>query len=522
MGDGFWQSSTTPFGHEAIAAMLMGAAYDGDLEGINGGIGQVLVNHDQFKVDMVNMFSGKLTVGQGYREKKDGDKDRSTYDFGVLREAIRNTTSSVSAPYATSDDAPGATFGTLSYIEGPFNWAGQMALELVRKRRKAIVTEDDGFLEREIGDASSGTLLSLIDPALTKTTGFVDRLVAKLTQNTTVWGTGAGTPDTLANMMGLSSYFSTLSGLVNTGVTFASVTVPTLTWVAPTGGSITAATVAAPTAVSVADNVDAAVESFTTLANTRLAADQAQLRASMFSTRQVMSTAFDGALAILAANAAAQIADYDKSARLDQARTQAQADMEHQRLSVQVNSQNAQLALDASKANSQFSLSAKDTETRFLLGAASAVTAAQSANNETGAIIMRARVDVLKVIYDTAASWMGAKAQLVTNAGPVASVINNAVQTAMSGTLADREAWTRHEVQKNDMASSMAGTYEGIAQLYWKSMIQNMMVLKEGVSAYQGIGGVEHHPSGFQKVESALGMVGGIASTIIQGVLAFS
>lgn len=61
---------------------------------------------------------------------------------------------------------------------------------------------------------------------------------------------------------------------------------------------------------------------------------------------------------------------------------------------------------------------------------------------------------------------------------------------------------------------AISAGYEGMAQLRWKSMLQNMMVLKEAVSSFQGIGGVEHHPSGFDKVAQGLSMGTGLISLV--------
>jgi hypothetical protein len=427
-------------------------------------------------------------------------------DFGLMRELALSI-----APSTTRD-----TLNEISYVDdsidyplGPYAHAASRLDNLVGMQRSFIITMWEGTVALPAMSAAP-------DPSTA---------VNLLTANSTVWGTGV--VDSLANMLGLpSSYYNTILGYAASGYTFPTaatlpaISVPTLTWVAPTGGAISAATITAPTAVDVSDDVDAAVASFTALANTRLTADQAQLRATLFSTRQAMTSTFDGALAILAANASAQIADYDKSARLDQARTQAQADMEHQRLSVQVGSQNAQLGLDAAKANSQFALSSKDTETRFLLGAASAVTAAQSAANEVALSTMRARGELLRMIYDTTIAWMGAKASLLTNAGPVASVINNAYDLQYKTALAAREQFMGWQDHISKLTTQQTAHESGLAAIKYNALTQNLQLYRDVINTAGGIGGSTHKPSTFENVSSAVGMGAGLISTGVQIALA--
>ena len=64
------------------------------------------------------------------------------------------------------------------------------------------------------------------------------------------------------------------------------------------------------------------------------------------------------------------------------------------------------------------------------------------------------------------------------------------------------------------MVERIASGYEGVAQLKWKALLQNIMALKEGVSAFQGIGGVEHMPSGFEKTMQPISGALGVAATI--------
>ena len=504
-GESFNQTDK-PFMEVTLNALVNGVAIDG-AHGETNKAWRPIDSKGEYKNGPYawGLSGGIIQEAPGTRRTGDVDFNGQ---FGLLREVALQLSPESSAGQLQYQYAYG--IDTRNYPVGPYTFAAKFIEEPLAGMRMKVID-----YMKENG------------PAYHPWSGFTPptpaAAVALLTNNTTVWGTGSGTPDTLANMIGIpgatsgaSTFFNVLLGHVTNSLTFPTITVPTLTWVAPTGGAITAATITAPTAVDVADNVDAAVVAFTDLANTRLAADQAQLRATLFSTRQAMTSTFDGALAILAANAAAQIADYDKSARLDQARTQAQADMEHQRLSVQVGSQNAQLALDADKANSQFVLSSKDTETRFKLGAASAITAAESAANEVGLSIMRARVDLLRMIYDTTIAWMGAKASMLTNAGPVASVINNAYELAYKADFTGRQQEMEYRKDVSSLATQYASAMTAQAGVKWNAMTQNMQLYMDAINAAGGIGGSIHKPSTFENVSAVTGMVAGFASTAVQ------
>ena len=497
--DGF-SSTTEPFIGTAISALVMGMSKATDAISDPW----VAIDPEGNPATDRPLYGATWGVPSGIASS---GGPKSIADFGLVSELAKCLSYGNYTLFADIDiiDKEG-------YPSGPYATSAARIEELIKKQRDSLLDIQADEWEYDLKEFTPPT---------------AEAAIGLLANNTAIWGTGAPV-DTLADMLGLpDTYYSELLGHAASGLTFSTdtipaITTPTLTWVAPTGGAITAATIAAPTAVDVADNVDDAVEAFTTLANTRLAADQAQLRATLFSTRQAMSSTFDGALAILAANAAAQITDYDKSARLEQARTQAQADMEHQRLSVQVNSQNAQLALDADKANSQFALSSKDTETRFLLGAASAVTAAQSAANEVGISIMRARGELLRMIYDTTIAWMGAKASILTNAGPVASVINNAYELQYKADTTGRQQELDRLNAKAALTTQYASNELSQAAAKWNALTQNLQLYRDVINTAGGIGGSTHKPSTFENVSAVTGMAAGVISTGIQVALAFA
>ena len=176
---------------------------------------------------------------------------------------------------------------------------------------------------------------------------------------------------------------------------------------------------------------------------------------------------------------------------------------------------NATLAVDVSRANAENELRRADTLIRADIGMATAKVQAGSANYDAQTAQLKARTDILDMIYRTTIAWMQAKASVVTNAGPLASIINATNELNLKADEMDRSAYMSYLNYEMDATRSISAGYEGMAQLQWKAMLQNMMVAKEAVSSFQGIGGVEHHPSGFEKVAQTASLGMGMASSLI-------
>jgi len=508
MGDGAWteRSTTAPFQGDTLALLLGGASFTTDSSGANPGADGLWYPPQSTFTDENSLdwhrFAGYQLVNEvgagGAAQHKDLTAQKA--DFGVLRAATRaywgggfQEGFQTGSTYSVEGQEDGYT----QYVRGPF-YRLSKNLEAVWGARPDQWDDFTAVAGSHFANVPKGytvpnfsTLLANYKSSLIPTESFI----------------GAINDEWEGMLAALSSGLS----------------VPTLpgigTWSWPTAatislGSHATGAIAAPTAVDVADNVDAAVESFTTLANTRLAADQAQLRATLFSTRQAMTSTFDGALAILAANAAAQIADYDKSARLDQARTQAQADMEHQRLLLQRNSQVEQLSLESSKVNIDAASKTADLD----LAWARAIPEMKMRATEVAASVygttVSARADVLRNVYSFVNNGSSAAAGLV----------NNWLDANIKAGVLDQDAHFRKYKEILEARNITSGAIASMAEARWKAQIQRLMVMKEAISTFTpGMGAtVENHPSTFQKAESILGMVGGITSTIIQGVLAFS
>ena len=188
--------------------------------------------------------------------------------------------------------------------------------------------------------------------------------------------------------------------------------------------------------------------------------------------------------------------------------------MEHQRLLLQRNSQVEQLSLESSKVNIDAASKTADLD----LAWARAIPEMKMRATEVAASVygttVSARADVLRNVYSFVNNGSSAAAGLV----------NNWLDANIKAGALDQDVHFRKYKEILEARNITSGAIASIAEARWKAQIQRLMVMKEAISTFTpGMGStVEHHPSTFQKAESALGMVGGIASTIIQGVLAFS
>ena len=133
---------------------------------------------------------------------------------------------------------------------------------------------------------------------------------------------------------------------------------------------------------------------------------------------------------------------------------------------------------------------------------------------------LRLRAEVANHFYLHTLGWLNAK---TSNAGALAQIITTGMQQHTQRQLGEREFELNAERARWDTIARRADLYSGDAELRWKSMIQNQMVIKEACSALGIVPtGVEHHPSGFSRVTEGAGGVMTAASLGLQAVNLFS
>jgi hypothetical protein len=338
-------------------------------------------------------------------------------------------------------------------------------------------------------------------------------------------------------------------------------------------------------------DISAAVTAYEARRDTRYNADEANLKAMAFGSRQMLSSFYDKAQALLDAARDSDIAEYDarlgveqvqqntqaaiqhrqqlleqssqniqanaeyQRHRLEEARQNLQAELQHRRnllseaeiklrvklsetesafQKLQVNRELSALQLELARAQNELDLRAAEAEVQRQMGIISARTewnrarnAAQMAvaelklrtqemnfrgrmaDSEAAMAKHSAIMDRIKTLLNSRASWLSSRSNVP---GGIAQMLAEGSRLQV----ADRDAWMRWTLAKPEMVTGLAGLYEGIAQMKWKSMLQNTMVLKEGVSAFSGLGGVEHHESGFGKVAQTASLGVGMVAQIAQ------
>ena len=510
MGGDYWQSGDQPFQGEAIGLMLGGAYYDGTDS-------QIKKTDDTAGFSIADLTSQTTDP----RTKWDNGKN-AAIDFGILREVAK------SIQKTSSVDADGG-MGNQKILSGPWRYGemkGKESYDWLRGNwigwRGMGIGAPLGLTMQSITGLTKSQADAVQSPLKTSSSGLsgsigelIDGMVDKLVNNTEIWGTGE--VDSLDEMMGQLSHYSDLYAEIAAGLGLPAVTAPTIAftsflWAAPT------VTIATPTEVSVEDIVDDAVEAATSLHEERVAAEEANLRASLLAANALAPTGFYVALEMLGARSAAAMLDYDKSLRNEQVRTKTQAALEHKRNLLERDKAQAGANVAVVNAQNQWN----DTNVRAGLGKGDVELRAKQAALEGDLAALRVRADVLKVVYDTVIAWMQAKGMIISNAGPLASVISNGAELGVKSAAMDRDAWTGWIERRSGLVERIASGYEGVAQLKWKALLQNIMVLKEGVSAFQGIGGVEHMPSGFEKTTQPISAGLGVAATIGNLVNIFS
>lgn len=578
MGSGFFQSSDVPYADMPLSTLIAGGYFKSD-EGKLKDFHLTNQTGDTASEERIATRAYKGVVKGSAETFTDGET-WTIADFGMMRETAKRITSNEYTPASktvkqlVSLDEDGLD---IAYPKGPFVVAAEAAGSVLGN----VATE-----YAETGPTAHpfpGT------PGSEPTVVAAD-MVDLLLNNTEIWG--SGNVDTLANFLGQSDYFDDiLTDISEEAIAFQEISVPSpafdwasFDWSAPettvSGGSVTGAgevsstfasptewlgdvsadTITDPETVTVEDKIDDAVSAFTTLNDLRSVQDETNLRASLFSTRQMMSSTFDNALAILTANKNAQVTEYDKGLRTKQTELKVQAGMAHQSNLLQKRSTAAQLSMDAAKVNTErffnryelllkaaevqvqadiayeghkssegiaeaqitleankasvaSGIQAKELALNWVNSKYQTMTAAQKARLDAQISRVRVKTDILKIIYDTVISWMTARAHLMTNAGPLASVITSAAELNAKVFLASREhemAWRRDSVQT---AINYSSGIEGIAKLKWNALTQNLELYRTTINALTGIPGGTHKASAFENITNVASLGSGLIST---------
>lgn len=490
MSDGFWTSQDSSPTARSMQALINGAFFDGS-DRVVKPIGTT---------DNLFQLNGAILPDSG--AIFNNNSANPVKEFGLLRAAAK----------ATAPTAVGGSNMNTNYVQGPFY---ELFLKMLAGNETPVW--GSAWAERD----AFGKLSDLNDKNMT-----FESAAAVAADVKTFGDVLVDTTSFETFRAGLETNYATWLGLVEDTLEVKSVSMPstfdwdTFSWTAPTVSTITAGTVATPTATTVADNIDDAVEAFTALVDDRYTQEEANLRASLFGGRALMTTAFDNALAILSASKQAQINDYDKGLRAEEAKMQAQADMAHQQNLVSVNTTNAQLSLDAARANTdnvlrlggltvQGAQADAESHVRSKLGQIEAVTRIAAVQTEQYTGTLRVRADVLTALFNSTMAYIN------TRSGASAASLYSNIQDIKQRELAfQRQFHNQFLKDKMDYRSQISGGLASSYEIGWKSMLQNIMVIKEAMSAIGAAPqGTEHHPSGFEKIANVASLGTGLLSS---------
>ncbi len=153
---------------------------------------------------------------------------------------------------------------------------------------------------------------------------------------------------------------------------------------------------------------------------------------------------------------------------------------------------------------------ASDISIRGSLGQAQAEAEIANAKASVYANTLRARIDVLSAVYNSTLAYTQAR----SNAG--IQLYSTRQDLMLREAMFARQYYNdfmRSKVQwRADLSNGIVGSYD----MGWKAILQNLMVLKEALSAVGATNsGVEHVPSTFENIQNVSSLATGLISTAI-------
>ena len=315
-----------------------------------------------------------------------------------------------------------------------------------------------------------------------------------------------------------------------------------------------------PDPVTVTDAITAAIAAFSSELDTRYAAEEGQLGQTLLGTRSTSAGSLDVALATLTTRKTKELEDYTAKLRLEQTKMNADLASKYQDQLIEVGRFNGEFSLrfdELLQRTDNVTVALNDL--RFRLGSANAefdqryVDAvmqrekmlgdyamqivqfgqrqddqelqdagqrlqasiaqiqadlqADTANEAAKTEHLRAHVLLAGSMFDAVSAWMHNKALILSNAGPMADIIKTGVMSEMGESQFQRELWLKRESERYRLASMVSGAYASKADLEFKSVIQNQMVIKEAMATLGvAYAGTERNSSGFENLMQGMGL----------------
>ena len=466
--------------------------------------------------------------GVGFKDDNADEDPSVVADFGFIREFAKRA-----SKFDVSTNTPQTSSGISSnHPDGPLAVSYSNVLDAYRRS----ATHFTQFLAR--------TQPTVALPTSTE----LDDIIAKVTSNTSVWGSEGEWAwiEGLFGSTGLLSDIITAAVVTIDAGTATEVAAATVADAAVTiTPSWTAAALTAPSLgseyaspVDVDDLVDDAVSAFDTLDGIRYAQALSDVQASFGGARAAMTSTFDDAAVLAAAERAARAAAYDKDLRAAFVRDKVAAAESHRKLTIDQRDRQAQITIASFQANvdyeakkaaitvqvgdimARIAMANHDADLRISLADADAANRVALANAEMES---RAKIagreipsGIASNIMSSAVSWMHARAIPVTNAGAIASVIGTMYDAKLKNTVASNELSTKSFMDTFTGLASWAQGWNATGQAGWNSLTSNMELYRAAIATASGVPGTIHRDSTFnaatQLIAGGLGAAAGIAN----------
>lgn len=279
-----------------------------------------------------------------------------------------------------------------------------------------------------------------------------------------------------------------------------------------------APTITGPTLVTVTDALAAAKAAKLAELQTQYNNNVAELRSTLFGSRGMRSTNFDDVIAALQVERDKQYIAYCAELDLNQAKMNADYEDKHEdRIQAHdiaegefvmkqhqlVQSRDAQL------------LQYVDYQIRQNIEQANLIVKAAIDWESAKAMNAGIRVSIIKAMYDAVAAWMHAKGMMLSNAGPVASTIDSALNAEIKDSQFTRSFYLDAEKTRYELINAIAASYAGQADLEMKSIMQNIEVLRQVMSVFGVQTGVSESKSPFDNAMTGVGT----AMSVISGII---
>lgn len=220
----------------------------------------------------------------------------------------------------------------------------------------------------------------------------------------------------------------------------------------------------------------------------------------------------DATLRVESLNLQAQTSDGELALRADERVVALTLDRDRANVEMRLRAdeQTGVLALDKDKVNAELTTRAAEATERLAVQAG-------EANQSHIAALRNIRVATLGQLYGAVEAWLSSR---TNQYAAFSGIVERQVDMDWRESTIQRQNYLDQERLRNETAQQAGNAISAIVDMKWKAQIQNMMVIKEGISAFSGQGGIENIPSQFNQIAQSVGLVSTTASFLGNLVMA--